>query len=165
MRIISSSDLSSWCCWAAALVALASRLLCHQQGHELRRSFSPPWHPETWKTHKRSVEAAENRTFRWYDMVFLFFNHSPPVLELGISVGQSHEELVLQLQWNFSEDGGRSVIQSCRSAKVEQLIMLPQSCTFLHDISEDVQAESYSTTTVVWCSISYCCHSFFCLNY
>lgn len=44
----------------------------------------------------------------------------PFALELRMRVGQSHEQLVLQLQWRFSEDGGWSVVQSRRPANVKQ---------------------------------------------
>lgn len=46
---------------------------------------------------------------------------SPFALELRMRVGQSHEQLVLQLQWRFSEDGGWSVVQSRRPANVKSL--------------------------------------------
>ncbi len=50
----------------------------------------------------------------------LLWCFSPFALELRISAGQSHEELVLQLQWSLSEDGGWSVVQRRRPANVKQ---------------------------------------------
>lgn len=39
---------------------------------------------------------------------------------MRIGVGQSREELVPQLQRSLSEDGGRSVVQSCCPVDVRQ---------------------------------------------
>lgn len=49
---------------------------------------------------------------------------SPAAVELRICVGQSHEELVLQLQRSLSEDGGWSVVQRRRPADAKQSFML-----------------------------------------
>lgn len=44
---------------------------------------------------------------------------APAALELRINAGESHEELVLQLQRRLSEDGGWSVVQRRRPAEVK----------------------------------------------
>lgn len=146
---VSSSDLSSWCCWAAALVAPPSGSRCRQRGHELRRWSSPPqtWESRwahradvffsitiNWTTEEKPTVKLCSSTIAHITQTSCFVgdqqcftgtapqqrHHSPRVSELRIDGGEPHEELVLQLQRSLSEDGGRPVVQSRRPANVKQ---------------------------------------------
>lgn len=76
--------------------------------------------------HNRLLSAARIHFFH----CLLHSLHSPTVLKQRIGPGQSHEELMSQLEWSFSEDGGWPVIQSCCSAK-STTIQAPQISVFI----------------------------------